>query len=655
MPDIKTGTQINGVRLSDLMHWNNFIPITPFSNQLAFLRSNRREILYGGAARGGKSVSMLAAGSQYVDCPGYNAVIIRKTYQELDKADGLIPLSKSWFYNKPGVHWNDKLKQWDFPSGATLSFAYLESPDDIYKFQGLSFQFIGFDEVVQHMESNYKFLFSRLVRTEEQKKQGIPLRVRCTANPGGTGHLWVYNRFINKKNRINIMKETKEMICQVEQIQEEDITDAMLKEFMPYFIPSKMFDNPYVDRKSYMANLYTLDPVSREQLLNGNWEIKAPGNMFNRDWFEFCRRTDVPGDLFKIRYWDLAATTNPEGDATATCHMGFSKSKNSFYIFDFHLYHLTPKEIEDRLRSFAEDEPETTVMMEREPGAAGKNNTDNFKRKIVPVGVRFKEDKVSGPKEERARHVSAAAEKGLVYIITKKRENQWVEPDWYQDVMAQLEAFPDGDHDDACISGGMRVVTDRGKLPIVNVKPGDKVFTRDGFKTVLDCGMTSPSADVVRITTRNGVLICTPNHRIWDNSAKDFVQARDLTKDSKLTVMDYGREFATEFQRVSKIEKIFHRPVYNMKVEDTHEFFAGNILTHNCDALSGAFNGLNHKTFHTGSYIGKMDWLMPPIGDEVEPNYGPEKENVFLELLHGRNRDRDKVSPLNNQNPRKVA
>lgn len=444
-PEVDTS---KGLEINKLVHWNRFIPIRPFSNQLLFLRSQQLEVLYGGGSRGGKTVAMLAAALQFVDIPNYRAVIIRKTYADLSRGDGLIPLSKEWLmpHVGKGVKWNDQLKQWEFANGSKLLFGYIDTENDIYQFQGQSYQFIGFDELTQHAQPSYKYLFSRLVRTEEQRKAGIPMRMRSTTNPGGEYGMWVYDRFINKRNRPVIYKEISEQMSIETGLPENTLPEEEILQRMPVFIPSRVFDNPYIDQKSYLANLAKLDPVTRAQLRDGDWDIRAPGNMFRRDWFELVPTAQVPSNLRCGRYWDLAATIKKKSDFTATCKMGYDKANKIFYILDVELIKGAPHEVESKFRSYMQqDGPHCMIFMEQEPGSGGINTIDNYKRKVITPGYQFYGDRVTGTKEERARPLSAAVGNGLVKIV--KYPNVKV---WYEDAMNQLEAFPDGDHDDIC-------------------------------------------------------------------------------------------------------------------------------------------------------------------------------------------------------------
>ena len=89
--------------------------------------------------------------------------------------------------------WDGSNYRWTFPSGATLSFGYLNHDKDKYRYQSAAFQFIAFDELTQFPFEHYSYLFSRL-----RKLAGvtIPLRMRGGTNPGGLGNDWVFECFI---------------------------------------------------------------------------------------------------------------------------------------------------------------------------------------------------------------------------------------------------------------------------------------------------------------------------------------------------------------------------------------------------------------------------------------------------------------------------
>lgn len=127
-----------------------------------------------------------------------------------------------------------------------------------------AYQFIGFDEVTQFTESQYLYLFSRLRRLAGAN---VPLRMRSASNPGGVGGRWVHQRFI-PENFSPIDAEDVKVFWK---------TDGETKRA---FIPSRLDDNPYLDREAYAASLQELDPVTREQLLRGDWRITDRGDIY---------------------------------------------------------------------------------------------------------------------------------------------------------------------------------------------------------------------------------------------------------------------------------------------------------------------------------------------------------------------------------------
>lgn len=370
------------------------------------------EVLFGGAAGGGKSDAMLMAALQYVHVKAYSALILRRTYPQLAQEGGLIPRSQEWLAGTD-AKWSAVDKTWTFPSGAVLAFGHMAYETTKYDYQSGEYQFIGFEELTQFSETQYRYMHSR---TRRLLDSDIPIRVFSTSNPGGIGHDWVRARFIDA----------------------QDPGRA--------FIASALDDNPSLDRESYVRSLDNLDPVTRSQLLNGDWTVREPGGMFERGWFEII--DEAPANIPAVRYWDLAATeAKPGSDPDWTVGALLSYAAGITYVCDIVRLRAKPGDVERTIRRTAEaDGRGVRIHMEQEPGSSGVNVIDHYRRNVLPEFA-FYGDKVTGDKTERARPLSSAAQAGNVKLVRGA---------WNAAFIDEAEAFPVCAHDDQvdAVSGG---------------------------------------------------------------------------------------------------------------------------------------------------------------------------------------------------------
>jgi len=209
------------------MKWKPLVTADGRSPQAEFLLSNELEVLYGGAAGGGKTAALLMGALQYVEKPGFIALLLRRTFSDLGLPKSLMDLSHICLKDTK-AKWNEKNHCYSFPSGARLVFGYCNNPGDEERYKSAEFQYIGVDELTEWHEKQYKFLFSRLRRSTDLD---IPVRMRCATNPGGEGHEWVKRRFL--------MEDSK----------------AERK-----FIPARLFDNPRIDQDLYRQCLMNFIP-----------------------------------------------------------------------------------------------------------------------------------------------------------------------------------------------------------------------------------------------------------------------------------------------------------------------------------------------------------------------------------------------------------
>jgi predicted phage terminase large subunit-like protein len=388
----------------------------------------QREAFYGGAAGGGKSDALLDGALQYVDVPGYAALLLRRTYKNLAQPGALMDRSQDWL-GGTDARWSGSDHAWHFPGGSTLQFGHLQNEVDKFNYSSTEFQYIGFDELTEFTESQYRFLFSRLRR---RRGLDVPLRMRSASNPGGIGHEWVRRRFITEGVRMG----------------------------RP-FIPAKLSDNPNLDPDEYTESLMQLDPVTRAQLLEGNWSARTLGGMFKREQFIMIDADEVPDRVRWLRYWDLAATEVKPGrepDWTAGGLVGFFDG--CWYLGGMERFQAEPSVVENRLSSRAkQDGNRVAIRMEQEPGSSGKIVVDHYARRVF-FGYDFAGIPSTGSKADRAAPLSAAAGNGLVYIVRGP---------WVSEFLDEADGFPMGAHDDQvdAVSGGVNALASQ---PVPNLR-----------------------------------------------------------------------------------------------------------------------------------------------------------------------------------------
>ena len=132
-----------------------------------FLSSPEQDVLYGGAAGGGKSFALLADPLRYCHNPNHRGLLLRRTLDELTE---LISKSKQLYPKAfPGAVFREAKSTWVFPSGATIWFSYLDKDKDVTRYQGQAFNWIAIDEITQYPTPYvWDYLRSRLRTTDPE-------------------------------------------------------------------------------------------------------------------------------------------------------------------------------------------------------------------------------------------------------------------------------------------------------------------------------------------------------------------------------------------------------------------------------------------------------------------------------------------------------
>lgn len=382
-------------RLFPHINGNRYMPQTPTPPQKAFLGAHSFhdsdgvfEGLFGGAAGPGKSSALLMASAQFAHEPTFAGLILRRTFADLSKPGAIMDRAKEWWIPL-GVRWQEQSHTFTFPSGAKVAFGYLQHAHDHLQYQGSELQFTGWDELTQFpSESQYLYIARSRVRRNMQARH-IPLRSLSASNPGGPGHQWVRDRFVDP--------------------------DAP-----HFFLPGRLRDNPFIDQDAYVESLMHLHPTVREQLLNGDWSARDPGDYFRKEWFgplldpERDRWDD--NACVRVRWWDLAASEKEDAARTA----GVLMARHRFGVRAVEhavAFRATPGKRDDLIVQQAQADGRNVVVgLEVEGGSGGIAQVESLTNRLKPLGYRVV---ALRPKAEQSNLEARVMTKNLAAVAAK--------------------------------------------------------------------------------------------------------------------------------------------------------------------------------------------------------------------------------------------
>ena len=231
--------------------------------QQAFINAKATEVLFGGAAGGGKSYGQTVDAFIYaLKYPGSRQLLLRRTYRDLDKS--IVRIVLGW-YPRGIFSYNSSSHVGRFINGSCIDFGYCANENDVYQYQGAEYDVIRFDELTHFTEAQYIYLISRVRGAND-----FPKQIKSSTNPGGVGHQWVKERFVDPSP-----------------YNTEFIGDDGMSRI---FIPSLLSDNKFLMEKdpNYKKRLEALSERERKALLYGDW------NIFDGQYFtEFSRDVHV--------------------------------------------------------------------------------------------------------------------------------------------------------------------------------------------------------------------------------------------------------------------------------------------------------------------------------------------------------------------------
>lgn len=428
--------------------------------QTTFLSTPADIAIYGGAAGGGKTFALIAEALRNVHNPRFGAVIFRRTSVAIRREGGLWDSTLN-LYPLFGGRGSSNVLKWTFPSGANVSMAGMEHEKDRFGWQGSQIAYIGFDELTHFSATQFWYMLGR-----NRSDSGVPGFIRATCNPDPDSWVRTFIKWwIDDKTGLAIpgrsgvirwfvrINDELHWAFTAKELKEKFGSDTHPKSVT--FIPASVYDNKVLleTDPAYLSNLMALQKIEREQLLNGNWNIRpSAGMFFRREWMEKVKA--APADAVRVRYWDRAATQKTAtNDPDATVGVKLARGRDGiFYIEDCRKMFSSPMAVDAAIfKTGTQDGVECRIGYNQDPGSAGVYEAQATAAKLAGFVVTF--GPATGDKKTRAKPVSAQCEAGNV---------KYVEGEWNEDFLRVLENFgSDEGHDDEAdgLSGAFEMIT----------------------------------------------------------------------------------------------------------------------------------------------------------------------------------------------------
>lgn len=579
----------------------------PNAKQSVLHAVRARQVMYGGAAGGGKSHALRMDGLiACLENPGLQAYLFRRTYPEL-KDNHLIPIQQMAIPPEVAT-WKETDRKLTFYNDSFLQFCFAEDQADIFKYQGAEMHWLGVDEGALFLPDQLKFLRTRvrLGRWQPTQQDMFP-RIVIGSNPGGPAHNFLREVFIEQAPPMHVFYD-------------RTTATKRSKGWKSVYIPARMDDNPYLDVENYEGTFTALSAERAKALRDGDWDVVAGAalSMLERGR-HMVRHFKPPRHWTHVMAMDWG-TAKPFSVGWYTISEGaVLASKDGFpevhlpkgAVIRFAEWYGWSGEADTGCRMSSGEVAREILKLEQEmelppidlriadpqmwASQDGPSPQQNMRvatngRIILKQGRR---DRKANYTEIVNRLVGERSDDGktvpMFYVTANCRHFWRTVPGLVLDTMEPDKGPATRTQEDHCFAAGTLVDTlERGPVPIEYLIPGCHVVTPLGYAKVLACGMTGTHQEVWMVQAEGRTIIATPNHRMLTH--RGWLTIEELTLNDMLV----EQEVSSCPHSISMVKRIGFAASIGSAVASDFTAWFGSIIT-------GLFREDTTSTIRTGT------------------------------------------------------